>query len=55
MKALENSYFLFSNCASVMFNSKELPVADNDIDTDRNFNAISESAFHGRTQNLKMN
>ena len=46
LKTFENIYFLLPNSPSfVMSIKKELPVvhAHNDIDTDRTFNAISES------------
>ena len=55
MKTLEKSYFLFSNSpSSVMFIEKELPVfVDNDIDTDRTFNAITESILTWENSDLK--
>ena len=43
LKTFEKSYLLFPNSpSSVMFIRKELPIVlvDNDIDTDRTFNAI---------------
>ena len=46
LETFENSSFLFRNSNfSVMFINKELPhvLADNDIDTDKSFNAIWES------------
>ena len=43
--------------SSVMFIKKELSVVlvDNDIDTDRTFNVISESILTWENSNLKMN
>ena len=55
MKTLEKSYLLFPNSpSSVMFIEKELPVfVDNDIDTDRTFNAITESILTWENSDLK--
>ena len=55
MKTLEKSYFFFPNSpSSVMFIEKELPVfVDNDIDTDRTFNAITESILTWENSDLK--
>ena len=46
LKTVEKNYFLFPDSpCSVMLIKKKLPVVfvDNDIDTDRTFNSISES------------
>ena len=56
LKTIEKSYFLFPNSSpSVMFIEKELQVVDvdNDIDTDRTFNAISESILTWEKSDLK--
>ena len=55
LKTFEKSYFLFPNSpSSLMFIEKELPVvAGNGIDTDMNFNAISESILTWENSELK--
>ena len=55
LKTFEKSCFLFPNSpSSVMFIEKELPVVvDNDIETDRTFNAISESILTWENSELK--
>ena len=55
LKTFENSYFLFPNSpSSLMFIEEELPVvAGNGIDTDINFNAISESILTWENSELK--
>ena len=58
LKTFEKSYFLFprpNSPSSVMFIKKELPfvLVDNDIDTDRTFNVISESILTWENSELK--
>ena len=58
LKTFEKSCFLFprpNSPSSVMFIKKELPVVlvDNDIDTDRTFNVISESILTWENSELK--
>ena len=56
MKTFEKVYFLFSNSPSlVKFVKEELPVvlADNDIETNKTFNAISESILTWEKSELK--
>ena len=58
LKTFGKSYFLFprpNSPSSVMFIKKELPfvLVDNDIDTDRTFNVISESILTWENSELK--